>query len=135
MVCQTSRSRSSIADLANPTEHAEQVAFFEQAAYLLSADQYDLLWATPNGGFRHISTANMLKLEGVKSGVPDICFAFPVAPYHGLFIEMKRRKKGSVSETQSLKMGQLSSVGYRCAVCRGCDEALSELQSYLKGDQ
>jgi hypothetical protein len=117
-----------------PLEHEEQAAFVQYAAYYLPTDLFDLLWANPNGGKRHIKTAMDLRAEGVRAGVPDITFAYPAQGYHGLYIEMKRRMGGKVSEAQKLVQDRLRSVGYRVEVCRGCDEAIKVLRDYL-GDK
>lgn len=56
------------------TEHQEQVALFEWAAWKAKEDypELDLMFAIPNGGLRNKVVAGKLKAEGVKSGVPDI---------------------------------------------------------------
>lgn len=114
-----------------PYEHEEQVAFFEWAQWFLSDDLLGLLWATPNGQERNKIVAKRLKDEGVRPGVPDITFAFPCRGYHGLYIEMKRKKSYSVSSTQKRKIEALRDVGYRVEVCRGFDEARAVMYNYL----
>lgn len=114
-----------------PLESEEQQTFFEIAQHILTPVQYQLLFAVPNGGKRHIRTAINLKREGVKPGVPDIIFAYPWGRYHGMFIEMKRRKGGVVSEDQKTMMYWLHEVGYYTTVCKGCDEAVEEIKKYL----
>lgn len=114
-----------------PLESEEQVAFFEVASYLLSTDQYSVLFAVPNGGKRHIRTAINLKREGVKAGVPDIIFAYPSQGYNGLFIELKRQKGGVVSEEQKYMLELLNANNYKAVVCNGCDDAVKTLKSYL----
>ena len=114
-----------------PSEHAEQVQFFLMASYLLTADQYAVLWATPNGGLREKRTAAKLVAEGVKSGVPDVFFACPRGPYHGLFQEFKRRKEGRVSDEQKQMLFRLADAGYKTEICRGCDEGIAALIAYL----
>lgn len=114
-----------------PLEAEEQSTFFEIAQHILTPVQYQLLFAVPNGGKRHIRTAINLKREGVKPGVPDIIFAYPWGRYHGMFIEMKRRKGGVVSEDQKTMMYWLHEVGYYTTVCKGCDEAVEEIRKYL----
>ena len=114
-----------------PHEHEEQVTFIEYAQAKLPHHLYSLLWATPNGGVRHMGTAIKLKAEGVKAGVPDITFAYPRGKYHGLFIEMKRRKLGRLSPEQSSFIEALRGVGYKVEVCKGCDCAIEVLNNYL----
>lgn len=115
-----------------PTEHAEQAQFFLLASYILTADQYSLLWATPNGGLREKRNAASLVREGVKKGVPDVVFAYPTEEYSGLFIEFKRRKGSKVSDEQRDMINRLRCSGYKAEVCYGCDEGILTLKAYLR---
>ena len=114
-----------------PTEHAEQTQFFLLASYILTADQYSLLWATPNGGLREKRNAAALVAEGVKKGVPDVVFAYPTEAYSGLFIEFKRRKGSKVSDEQKEMISRLRNSGYKAEICYGCDEGIATLKAYL----
>ena len=125
---------TNLADLCNPSEHAEQTHFFLMAAYLLTSEQYELLYAIPNGGLRDKRNAASLTAEGVKRGVPDVSFDYPSNGYHGLRIEFKRRKKSKTSEEQKNKIKLLNKHGYKAVVCYGCDEAIQVLTEYLKGE-
>lgn len=89
-----------------------------------------LMWATPNGGKRHIGTAIKLKAEGVKRGIPDVFLAIPSQGYHGLFIELKA-PKGRVSPEQSDMLDLLRANGYVCRVCFGWDQAREVIEGYL----
>ena len=116
-----------------PTEHQEQCALFEWAAWMESRwPELRLLHAIPNGGKRDIRTAAMLKAEGVKPGVPDICLPVPRGGKHGLYIELKRRKGGAVSEAQQAWIRALCGQGYACTVCHGWDAARDEIMGYLR---
>jgi hypothetical protein len=72
-----------------------------------------------------------LKEEGVKSGVPDICFPFPRGKYHGLFIEMKRESGGRISENQVKWLDFLRGQGYAVYICRGFEQAQKALLEYF----
>ena len=116
------------------TEHQEQVSFFQRARKLLLGTEpqaIDLLFSIPNGGRRDSRTAASMKMEGLKPGVPDILFACPSGQYHGLFIEMKREKGGTLSAPQKRIISSLRSAGYRVEVCRGCDEAMKIFSEYM----
>lgn len=118
---------------AIPTEHQEQCALFEWQAWMAKRiPELHLMHAIPNGGKRDIRTAAMLKAEGVKPGVPDIFLPLPRGGCHGLYIELKRRKGGTVSKEQASWMEALSAKGYRCAVCHGWEMARDEILDYLK---
>lgn len=118
-----------------PTEHQEQCSLFEWAAFQEGFwPELRLMHAIPNGGKRDKVTAARMKAEGVKPGVPDICLPVPRGDKHGLYIEMKRRKGGSVSADQLKWLDNLMRQGYECHVCRGCEEARSVILDYLKRD-
>lgn len=117
----------------SPTEHAEQVAFIQW--FDITYPHY-FLFAIPNGEKRAIHAAVRLKREGVRSGVPDLCLAYPAGGDAALFIEMKRKgggskSKGKISAIQSERHIQLENAGYKVVVCYGCDEAMQAVKEYL----
>lgn len=112
-----------------PTEHQEQVAFFEWWNIWSHGLPY-LAFAIPNGGARNAVTGAMLKREGVMRGVFDVMVAWPRNEKHGLFIELKRRKGGSVSPEQKEFMERMTEAGYECHVCRGWNEAAEVVKDY-----
>lgn len=71
---------------------------------------------------------------GVKSGVPDLFYPVPIGSYHGLFIEMKRKQGGVLSEAQKRWVKALRSLGYRVEVCKGWEEARAVLEGYLNDE-
>lgn len=117
-----------------PSEHAEQVALFRWWN-LQHADRRELLFAIPNGGARNLATGALLKAEGVRRGVPDLCLALPRGPYAGLWIEMKRQAKSHLSNAQSDMLKLLRSSGYAATVCRGFEEAKAVIERYLDGER
>lgn len=115
-----------------PTEDSEQAALFDWANYASGRHpELALLYAVPNGGKRHIKTAITLRRTGVKPGVPDIHLPVARGGYHSLYIEMKRRKGGTVSPEQKEWHKALTEQGHRCQVCKGWDEARQVLEEYL----
>ena len=86
----------------------------------------------PNGGKRGVLEASRLKKMGVKAGIPDIFIHVPVDPYAGLFVEMKKKKGGSLSLSQKLKIVELNALGYCALTAEGCDEAIKITEAYLK---
>ena len=93
------------------------------------------LFAIPNGGKRNVITAMNMKREGVKSGVPDLFLAHPSKGFHGLFIEMKKRKGGKTSEAQNRWLTMLSAEGYRAEVCQGWEEAKNVIEQYITSEK
>lgn len=117
-----------------PLEDAEQRIIFQWAAMETAAHpELGLLYAIPNGGKRAIKTAIALKAQGVKSGVPDMCLPVSRGGYHGLYIELKRQKGGTVSETQKSWITALAGQGYKAVVCRGAEDAIGTIKNYLGG--
>lgn len=117
---------------ATPLEEDEQEAIF-QWAELQSGTHPSLrmIYAIPNGGYRSPKTAAAMKKTGVKSGVPDMCLAVPMDQHHGLYIELKRRKGGRLSENQIDWLERLEAEGYACVVCKGWEEAVEAIKHYL----
>lgn len=105
------------------TEHQEQCAFVQW--FRLQYPQVRIL-AVPNGGKRSITTAMLLKAEGVCAGVPDL-----FVPAWSLFIEMKRSKRGLISPEQKDWIEYLREVGYRVIVAKGCDSAIRQIEELL----
>ncbi len=118
--------------LTIPTEEAEQTALFEWAARQAGRHpELGLLHAIPNGGKRGKAEAARMKMAGVKAGVPDMFLPVPRGSFHGLYIELKRRKGGRVSPEQAEWLERLSDEGYFCQVCKGWEEAAELIREYL----
>ena len=74
-------------------------------------------FAVPNGGKRNKIEAKKFRAEGVKSGVPDICFVWEGMSY---FLEVKKPKtltpKGRLSKNQKEFIAKLKDNGAEVAV-------------------
>jgi hypothetical protein len=117
-----------------PTEHQEQVCLMQWAA--LNTTRYpDLAWlyAVPNGARTSMSTAKKLKAEGLKAGYPDIGLDVARGGYHGLRIELKRRKGGRMRLEQLRWRDRLWGQGYYVVTATGWESAAETLVLYLKG--
>lgn len=119
-----------------PTEHDEQTALVRWATLNeWHEPRLAMLFAVPNGGMRTKATAGKLRGEGVRAGVPDLMLAEPGANgEHGLFIELKRLRGGSVSDAQRMMLAKLRKAGYVAVVCRGWVEAARAIAAYLGRD-
>lgn len=116
------------------SEHTEQAALFEWAAWNQSKDAaLNMLYAVPNGGKRDIATAKKLKAEGVKAGVPDVFLPVARQGYHGFYIEMKVGKNKATPE-QSVWLAALEAEGYLTAVAYTWHAAARALVAYLGRD-
>ena len=117
-----------------PTEHAEAVCLFRLVSLHEKAHPELLNFtAVPHGGFRHKATAGKLRAEGVRAGYPDFLLDVPRGEFHGLRIELKRRKSppSAVSDEQHGWHQRLRAQGYRIEVCRGWEEAWAVVCDYL----
>ena len=115
-----------------PTEAQEQRALFEWASFNLGRyPELLLLYHIPNGGSRNAIEAKNLKAQGVKAGVPDVCLPVACGEYSALYIEMKRREGGHLSEVQRDWLALLNRVGNKAVVCKGWEEARDAIIEYL----
>jgi len=116
-----------------PSEDDEQTIVFQWAQYHEGRDpRVALLFHIPNGGARNIATAKRLKGLGVKSGVPDLFLPVAARGFHGLWIEMKRQRKGVISVTQLEWIEALRGQQYLVVVAKGAEEAIEALKQYLE---
>ena len=113
------------------SEHAEQVALFRWAEFAAARwPELALLHAIPNGGHRSKVTAALMKAEGVRRGVPDICLPVARGGWHGLYVEMKAQG-GSASPEQRQWLAALQRQGYRAELCRGWEQARCLIEQYM----
>ena len=135
------RAKSQGKAIAVPKESQEQSAFVAwfRAEYanlglpspnLLMASQAGTMLGGSGDAMRFARFAK-LKREGFVSGCPDVFLSVPRAPYHGLFIEMKRTKGGTVSDDQKAMHALLRGQEYVVVVARGCAEAKAAVEQYL----
>jgi hypothetical protein len=123
------------------TEHDIQSALFSWAQLQTACyPELALMFAIPNGGKREkrqdkkgrwfSPTAQKLKKEGVKRGIPDIFLPCARGGSHGLFIEMKAHD-GKVSPEQASVHKLLWEEGYAVIVCYSLESAIMLITWYL----
>ncbi len=121
-------------DLPTPYEADEQRALMDWAALQAGAHpELRLLYHIPNEGKRLGGAGARAKRQGLRKGVPDLCLPVARGGYHGLYIELKRRRMGRVSDAQRDWLCWLGAEGYRAVVCYGMDAARNEILRYLRG--
>jgi hypothetical protein len=81
---------------------------------------------------RSIAESMIGKKMGVVKGVPDYFLCQPSDCFHGLFIEMKRKKGGKLSQEQKDWIELVKSKGYEAVVCYGAEEAIDIVDNYVK---
>ena len=124
-----------------PTEYAEQCKIFEWSRLMVATNQEPrlrLLRAGMEGVRLTIGTRVKAKRAGMDSSWPDLFLAVAMAThesgmwgFHGLFLELKRLKGGTVSPEQKAMHQALREQGYRVEVCRGADAAIATIKDYL----
>lgn len=116
------------------SEHQDQAALVEWFRWRFR-QYHGVFFAIPNGGARSKATGAMLKAEGVLAGVPDLFLGVPVGGKHGLFIEMKPRRRGRTSSAQKAIHAALMAMGYEVEVPRGFDAAKAVILKYIGAEQ
>ena len=118
-----------------PSEEQEQAVVMEWT--IIMRNQYpelDLLFHIGNGGLRSKPEAVRFKKIGVKAGVPDLFLPVARGTSHGLWIEMKRKNGGRLSDEQKAWIEALTAQHYLCVVAHGADEACDAIYRYLTGE-
>lgn len=136
-------------------EEGEQATLLEWASYIFvtandgrSVCLHDLIVAIPNGAYlagdekqRGAQMGRLLAL-GLTPGAADVFVMLARGQWHGLFIEMKKRRKDFASAADARRavsplqrgFGELAQrMGFRYVVCYGFDEAKHAIESYVDG--
>lgn len=100
-------------------------------------DYKGLLWChPPNGRARDVVTAHLLRMEGVKPGVPDVLVFTPPRPTKrapwkqpvGVAIELKSTMASARSTAvQKAWLDKLRGVGWVAFVAKGASDAIQAL--------
>jgi hypothetical protein len=116
-----------------PTEHSIQAGLI-QACRIMEAQypELGLLFAVPNGEYRHPKTAARLMSQGVRAGVPDLLLPIARGRYIGLAIELKRPGTGRLNPAQAAYLPKLAGAGWRVCIHTDAGEALAEVLLYLR---
>lgn len=117
-----------------PSESQEQQWLMQWAmTQRYAMPELKRLYHIPNEGMRTKTTGRRMVAEGLKKGVPDLCLPVARCGYHGLYIELKRRKTGKTSAEQTEWIEGLRSEKYMAIVCHGWQSAADALEAYLRG--
>lgn len=127
-----------------PSEDKIQQALWKWLAYVKvgKGSAQDHAYMVPNGtylggGSPKARARYMAKLKsmGFKVGVSDIVLAYPVAPYAGAYIELKKDagQGWGLSQDQVDWLQSRWAVGYWVTVSRGLEQSCEDVQRYLNG--
>lgn len=94
-----------------------------------------LLIAIPNGADVSDNHRNRLVAEGMESGVADLFLIAAERPYYGLWIEVKRGKKGKQSPAQKDFESLVTKHGYCYQVARDVQAGQKIISNYLGLDE
>ena len=120
--------------IPDPLEEQEQEWLFDWINLNIPAHpELENFYHIPNEGKRSRTVGRKLVAQGLKKGVPDNCLPVARAPYHALYIELKRKHDGKVTKEQRDWIERLTLAGNRAVVCYGWEEAAAEIMAYIKG--
>lgn len=112
-----------------PTEHQEHMSLMHWIRLQPDIDPYFI--HIPNEGKRHPVTGYILRRKGLKSGVSDFFLAKPRGSKGGMWLELKRRKLGVISDSQKSWIELMLNVGYEAKICYGWEDAVRCIEEYL----
>ena len=121
-----------------PTEYEEQKIVIKFLNILKQQRKVVEFHSVPNENLlsnlnrqKAAAVQQILKANGAKSGVPDL---FVYLKDKLLIIEMKRRKRGRLSENQKYWLGVLEGLNYiKTFVAYGAEEAINFIQKEING--
>lgn len=120
------------------SEHAHQCALMQWISTVWRHPLGRLVFAVPNGGERRAHVGASMAAEGVKRGVPDLCWPVTIGNGKGLWIELKtpsreRAKNGGCTDDQVKWHQDLLEQGYAVAIAYGWQAAAWVLYLYSLG--
>lgn len=111
-------------------EYNEQVAVTNLLEMLKTQGKVVVFSAVPNNTYTKSWKQKLTqKLEGVRSGVPDMII---VLKDKVLFLEMKRTKGGTVSDSQKVWLDAVKDKTTVSAVAKGFGEAEKIIKELIK---
>jgi len=85
------------------------------------------------GGIRtSMKQAKKAKATGYVKGFPDVQILNARGGYFGLFLELKLNKRCYPTKEQKEWIKDLNQLGYKAEICKGIDEAMNCIDTYMK---
>jgi hypothetical protein len=137
---------AAVRDHLRPTEHQIQSALVDWIGWKeREIPLLRLLYAVPNGaGLRHTvrttrsgkvvrfsAEANKLRREGLRKGIPDMCWPVARGGFLSLYIEHKRNNE-ALSDAQGEIADLLREAGHKVCLSRSVDESIEIILDYWR---
>lgn len=94
----------------------------------------DYAFHIANEGKRTPRYGHLLKLIGLRAGLPDYVIVKKNALYGSLWLEVKRKSKSVTSLAQNNCIALLRNSGHYAAIVYGADEAIAITKRYFEND-
>lgn len=91
----------------------------------------DFVIHIPNEGKRSIIAGKFMVRMGLKAGVFDLFVAVPQGKYHGLWIELKRRKGFKISAEQLSWQALMRQKNYVAEFAYGWEHGREIIENYM----
>ena len=118
---------------AEQKEQINLIRWTQQPDVRQKYPELKLLYHVPNERQCSPRQGKLLKMMGVKEGVPDLCLPVARGGYHGLYVEMKSPEKSArASENQIWWVEALISQNYAACVCKGWKMARDTILRYME---
>ena len=120
-----------------PTEQDECITFVDWTKTIKVKNQqvvylYDCIFHFANESKRSDFDRIMMARIGTKKGVSDYIITVPVSEYHGLFIEMKKRRGSAKPSKEQIEFIQrMKEMGYWGVFAYGAEDAIDHTINYL----
>lgn len=108
-----------------PSEDAEQSTLVSW--FRLTYKDY-IIFSVPNGGNRNPIEAKTLKQTGTLAGIPDLCVLTDKGMF---FVEMKKRKGGTLSKVQKEMIPRIEHLGFKVIIGYGFRDAKEKIEEYI----
>ena len=117
---------------AEQVEQVNLIRWTQQPDVRQKYPELKLLYHIPNERKCSPQQGKLLKMMGVKSGVPDLCLPVARGGHHGLYIEMKSPEKSArASGNQKWWVDVLIQQNYVACVCKGWEMARDAILRYM----
>jgi hypothetical protein len=128
------RQGRAVHELPAPSETSECLTFVAWTKLVTFQGEplFDRVVKIPNErGKSGVQTAILFSI-GMRAGFPDYAIHAPAGRWHGLYLEAKRRRGGSVDPEQLAWQSKLKRWGYHCEICAGAEALIEATRCYFE---